>query len=437
MSGDDQIAATDAVNAHFYDAFPYPPPPASFVFSSDPDFAGAMLCQDIGDWSHTALRQPRDIWVAGCGANQAVGIALNFQRATVLGTDVSAKSLRASATIAGQLGLTNLRLIQESLSAQAYDSCFDYVVATGVLHHTADPERILAALARSLRRSGILELMVYNRFHRTGPAAYQAAIRLLRGAGHDDQLAAGLAIARTLVGDGAEDSPLTSWLDEYAGAPASLLADTFLQPVEHSFTVGELTSMAERCGLRLLSPRPNRLDQHRGAHRWTMAFADPNLQERYDALSEVARWEVTNLLLLERSPHLWFYLGRADGPLPRISVRERCVSFLARNFARPRSKQCIAVRRRDGSYDISSTTLPYTPPRDDAQVSRLVELADGTRTMRELLGEIGVVTTLAAVEGILLRTATSLNPHLLAVDNTAAAVCLPQAAASADGRGSG
>jgi SAM-dependent methyltransferase len=437
MSGGDQIAATDAVNAQFYDAFPYPPPPASFVFPSDPDFAGAMLCQDIGDWPHTALPQPRDIWVAGCGANQAIGIALNFQRAMVLGTDVSANSLRAGRTIAGQLGLTNLRLIQESLSAQAYDSCFDYVVATGVLHHTADPERILAGLTRSLRRSGILELMVYNRFHRTGPAAYQAAIRLLRGTGRDEPLAAGLAIARTLVDDGAEDSPLTSWLEEYADAPASLLADTFLQPVEHSFTVGELSSMAERCGLRLLAPRPNRLDQHRGAHRWTMAFGDPDLQERYDALPEIARWEVTNLLLLERSPHLWFYLGRADGPLPSTSVLERCESFLATTFAKPRSTQRIAVRRRDGSYDVSPKTLPYTPPREDALVSRLVEFADGTRTMRELLGEIGVVTTLPAVEDLLLRTATSLNPHLLAVDDTAPAACLPQAAASADGRGSG
>lgn len=415
MSGDDRIAATDAVNARFYDAFPYPPPPASFVFPSDPDFAGAILCQDLGDWSHTALQQPRDIWVAGCGANQAIGVALNFPRAAVLGTDVSAASLHAAGRIVDQLALANLRLVEESLRATPRDSCFDYVLATGVLHHTADPERLLAGLARSLRPSGVLELMVYNRFHRTGPAAYQAAIRLLQGPGGEDPLADGLAIARTLVADGDAASPLGGWLEEYAGTTDSLLADTFLQPVEHSFTVAELAGMAERCGLRLLAPRPNRLDQHRGAGPWTMGFADRGLQERYDALPEVARWQMTNLLLLERSPHLWFYLGRADGPLPRLSLRERCVSFLATPFARPCGTQRVAVRRRDGSYDVSPNRLPYNTPSQDTEVSALVELADGKRTMRELLAEIGVATTLPTVERVLLHTATSLHPRLLAV----------------------
>jgi hypothetical protein len=88
--------------------------------------------------------------------------------------------------------------------------------------------------------------------------------------------------------------------------------------------------------------------------------------------------------------------------------------FLSTTFARPRCAQRIAVRRRDGSYEISPSSIPYAPPRSDDVLTRIVELADGTRTMRELLGWLGFKTTLHAVEDLRLRATTSVSPMLVA-----------------------
>src|SRR5438105_2480351 len=54
----------------------------------------------------------------------------------------------------------------------------DYVVCTGVIHHNADPQPTLEKLVAALKPGGILELMVYNRFHRLVTSSFQKAIRI-------------------------------------------------------------------------------------------------------------------------------------------------------------------------------------------------------------------------------------------------------------------
>jgi len=43
---------------------------------------------------------------------------------------------------------------------------FDYIICAGVVHHNADSLESLCSLREALTEEGILELMVYNRFHR-------------------------------------------------------------------------------------------------------------------------------------------------------------------------------------------------------------------------------------------------------------------------------
>ena len=85
--------SVDGLNAEFYAKFPYPWPPMKIVKLSDAGFEAAILNQDLGDWSHATVSKSPDIWVAGCGTNQAVLTSLRFPNGTVRGSDLSTSSL--------------------------------------------------------------------------------------------------------------------------------------------------------------------------------------------------------------------------------------------------------------------------------------------------------------------------------------------------------
>src|SRR6476619_4167769 len=169
---DDNLSLTatpeevDRINSSFYSKFPYPWRPRALDCPADPDFSRVMLNQNLGDWTHQVVPPNPHIWIAGCGTNQAAITALNFPIAAVRGSDVSPGSLELCAATAKDLGCTNLELRQESINQADYTECFDYVICTGVIHHNADPEATLRKLARALKPKGVLELMVYNRYHR-------------------------------------------------------------------------------------------------------------------------------------------------------------------------------------------------------------------------------------------------------------------------------
>ncbi len=140
---------------------------------------------------------------------------------------------------AQNVGARNLTLHQESLNDVTYRDEFNYILCTGVIHHNADPARPLANIARALRPDGVLELMVYNRFHRTFTTAFQKAVRTLcRHGGSAWSWDEEVRIARVF----AAAEPLASRpaakylreLDEIA------LADSLIQPVESTATRSNL-----------------------------------------------------------------------------------------------------------------------------------------------------------------------------------------------------
>ncbi|HEX5869369.1 MAG TPA: class I SAM-dependent methyltransferase, partial [Longimicrobium sp.] len=333
------LTEVDELNAEFYGEIRYPYPPMSFERLESARFWADALDQDVGRADRPVLPTTgARVWVAGCGTNQAVITAMMFPGAQVVGSDLSTASLEVAAESARQLGVGNLELRNESIHEAGYEAEFDYIVCTGVIHHTADPGRTLAHLAAALKPGGVMQLMVYNRYHRTLSTAFQKAMRALlgdSGYAYDREL----AMARRFVGHAAfpesMDGPsrMGAWLAGHRNAPDAQLADTLIQPVEHSFTVESLEQMARRADLEMLAPVPNPVDAAKGTLHWEMEMGDPELQAAYDALPDERRWQVTNLLQLENSPMLWFYLQRADSPAPRRSTRELCDAFLATRFA--------------------------------------------------------------------------------------------------------
>ncbi|MEO8586327.1 MAG: class I SAM-dependent methyltransferase [Acidobacteriota bacterium] len=104
----------------------------------------------------------RDALDAGCGCGRHTW-ALCRLGARVLAVDRSLPALLA--TRAACAGLPGFRgaLAADLLAPLAVGASFDLIWSFGVLHHTGDVRGSLARLAASLRRGGILFLMLYGR----------------------------------------------------------------------------------------------------------------------------------------------------------------------------------------------------------------------------------------------------------------------------------
>lgn len=145
-------------------------------------------------WPYRAYTEDLDILIAGCGTQQAAQVAAGLPGARIVATDISGNSLNETRRLAEKAGINNLTL--ENLPVEetgALGRDFDLVICTGVLHHLADPDAGLGALAGVLRPSGSMHLMLYGRYGRTGVYMLQDLFRML---GIDPATVTGKDIAR-------------------------------------------------------------------------------------------------------------------------------------------------------------------------------------------------------------------------------------------------
>jgi 2-polyprenyl-3-methyl-5-hydroxy-6-metoxy-1,4-benzoquinol methylase len=416
--GESRAAATDSdsvdrINAEFYGDIKYPWAPQSFERVLQPDFWSNMLSQDVGFRSTPIVPRDAAIWVAGCGTNQALITALRFPQARVIGSDLSEQSLEIAQRNARSLGVTNLELRRESINGAAYRDCFDYVICTGVIHHNAHPDVVLATLAASVQPTGILELMVYNRFHRVFPAAFQAAIRTLLGNRTSPALQRELPIAKKLVAALRTSPARSSIADELADLDDAAFADALLQPVEHSYTVESLDAMARNCNLELITFAIDHISRASNRVSWNLELGDRELQEAYDALPDVTRWQVMNLLLNEASPMLWFYLQRADSPIRRPTERDLVDALLAHRFARTHTQKEMYIRNASGDYARSPRQLPFPQPRAlGGDAAKLYAELDESRPLQHTIDTLGLSRSFSSLHRLRIALTTSAFPYL-------------------------
>ena len=192
-------------------------------------------------------REDREILVAGCGTSQAAIHALREPGARVTAIDVSETSLRHSRDLQQKYGLRNLDLHRLAIE-QVGDlgRRFDQIVCTGVLHHLPDPDTGLRALRNVLMPDGAMHLMVYATYGRAGIYMMQEYCRLLRvGATEEELQDLGNTISAL-----SSDHPIAGvarQAKDFRNPDA--LADALLHPQDRAFTVPQLYSWLQRCGL--------------------------------------------------------------------------------------------------------------------------------------------------------------------------------------------
>ncbi len=179
---DDTDTAVREQVQDLYERFPYPPPDqdigayvrGAMVNLESPKFNFHLY------WPYREPTEDLDILVAGCGTSQAATLAAGLPQARIVATDISSTSLQSTANHLKSMGRENVRLEKlpiEEIAALGLD--FDLIISTGVLHHLADPEAGLKALAGVLRAEGSMFLMLYGKHGRTGVYMLQEMFRRL------------------------------------------------------------------------------------------------------------------------------------------------------------------------------------------------------------------------------------------------------------------
>jgi SAM-dependent methyltransferase len=376
----------------FYTAHPYPPPVTNLDRArdewQDPNRPRAEFHLF---WPKRAYRADLDILVAGCGTWQAAKYALTHPGARVVGIDVSTTSLDHTERLKRQYNLTNLDTRQLAIeNVSALERSFDLIVCTGVLHHLADPDAGLRALREVLGQDGVIYLMLYAPYGRSGIYLLQEYCRRL-GIGTSGQELIDLA---AVVNALPPQHPLAAVLRGSRDAQSTdALADALLNPRDRAYSVPQLLDLLDRNGLTL------------GRWYWQAPYvpgcgaiaATPHAR-RLAALPEREQYAALELWRGTMTAHSAIARRSDAGPSHRVRFDdERWRSYVPIRFA---STLCVQERLPAGaaavllnrSHPFHDLVLPI-----NAEEKRMFDAIDGRRSITEIAERAGGNPALPAV----------------------------------------
>jgi SAM-dependent methyltransferase len=362
----DEQAHSDVV-ARQYERWRYPEPIedlGAWIQNNwewfDPSHAHRIL------WPDQAYRPGLDILIAGCGTNQAAVFAFANPLAKVVAVDVSQPSLDHLQYLKEKYRLSNLTmhlLPIEALPTLGLD--FDLIVSTGVLHHLADPQLGMRALANCLRRDGVLGVMLYAEYGRIGVELLQSVFQDL-GLGQDD---ASITLVKEAISLLAADHPVQGYLRVAADLPFdAALVDTFLHQRDRSYTVEECLELVASTGLAFQGWL---LKAPYYAHE--VANSPNRFLSAVNALPEPVQWSVMERINTSNACH-FFMACHGDRPKARYVIDFSTLESL--DYVPLMRMRCgtlgTEIFRPGWRMALSSEQLPF------------VLNVDGRRTIREI-----------------------------------------------------
>jgi SAM-dependent methyltransferase len=330
----------------------------------DPSHAHRVL------WPDREYRTDLDILIAGCGTNQAAVFAFMNPDAKVTAVDISQPSLDHQQYLKDKHGLFNLELHLlpiEDLPTLGRD--FDLIVSTGVLHHMADPQTGMNAIASCLRPDGAMGVMLYAKYGRIGLELLQADFRDL-GLGQNES---SIAMVRETLSLLSRDHLAQPYLRLAGNIDSDAeLVDTFLHGRERSYNVDDCIDLVTNAGLVFqgwfnnapyyphdLFPRPN------------------SVYPAIDALPERTMWSVIERLNTVNACH-FFIACRPERPKESYTIDFSTQASL--DYVPLMRMRCgldgDAIFRSDWRLRLNSTHLPYA------------QLVDGNRTIRDIAAAV-------------------------------------------------
>ncbi len=185
------------------------------------------------------------ILVAGCGTFEPIVVALANPTAEILAVDLSAESLKRLRWQARVRGLTGrIQTWQGDLEEIPHSfGKFDFVIATGVLHHLPDPARGLKALVGRSAEHAVFRFMAYS---------YWGRALLYETISFAAKLGVGIHSFRGLMESLPPDHPYRIYFHLYSDARSDAgLADGYFHPCDRPFKAFELRDLLASAGLEV------------------------------------------------------------------------------------------------------------------------------------------------------------------------------------------
>jgi SAM-dependent methyltransferase len=343
----------------------------------DPSHAHRVL------WPDREYRRDLDILIAGCGTNQASVFAFMNPDAKVVAVDISQPSLDHQQYLKDKHGLFNLELHLlpiEELASLGMD--FDLIVSTGVLHHMADPQAGMNAVAGCLRPDGALGVMLYAKYGRVGLELLQSFFRDLGL----EQNESSIARVRDTLSLLSPDHLVQPYLKMARNLQSdAVLVDTFLHGRERSYTVDDCIELVTTAGLVFQGWFT------KAPYYPHDLFARPNLiHPAINALPEPALWSATERINTVNACH-FFMACRPERPKESYAI----------DFSSPRSLDYVPLMRmRCGLSGSDIYRSDWRTTLNSAQLP-FAQRVDGQRTIREIAASVhGEASTRGSVADV-------------------------------------
>ena len=273
-----------------YERFPYPTLPLLARVRREDSYLMNYEAAVYAAFASTqfAVARPR-ILVAGAGTFEPCVAALANPEAEIIAMDLSGTALRRLRWHLNIHGVARkVELVRgDILELAERDGKFDYIVATGLLHHLPFPEMGLAKLANRLAPNGVMRLMLYSRQGRSQVyriREFADALEIRRP-----------AILRWAISKLPPDHPLRAHFHLYADSASDAgIVDGFLHACDHGFDALECEDFLGREGLtaaKFLHPAGSRPQDLFG-----LLDGNPDLQRRSLGLSDWQRLAVLDRL---------------------------------------------------------------------------------------------------------------------------------------------
>ncbi|MEM6990566.1 MAG: class I SAM-dependent methyltransferase [Myxococcota bacterium] len=374
------IKDPDAALRHLYEAFPYP--------RSMDDLSDFREGRRQPTWNpktsfpvffpHAKPRGDLDILVAGCGTNLAPVFAATMPEARVVGIDISGASIALSKKLAAQSGLANIEHHELSIEeVGTLGRSFDFVCATGVIHHLADPAAGLRALAGVLADDGAMMVMVYAKYGRQGIYMLQELCRMLGMSVNELDAAKAQRLLALLP---AQHPFRRIYGAEIKNISLEEVMDMVLNPRDVAYRVPDIRQLVDDAGL--------------GFHRWLgnaeyrpelSSLTGAGLEGAFERLSSWDRAAAAELTFGNLIKHSFVLTHPArptaealfDGPgiadaVPTLSAHLH-IDHKGPNLVATNAAHQVRI-------EMVAPVLDF---------GRLLKAADGTRTVGEIVGDVG------------------------------------------------
>ena len=193
------------------------------------------------------------VLIAGCGTNQAIYHALKYPESEHYAIDVSEASLDHVDKMIKKYDIQNLTIDKKDILELKTKNKFDYVISTGVIHHTENPQASLNRLVEVTKDDGALFIMVYASYLRMGVYFLQDAFNYLNLKSNNQDI----NIAQRLI----ELSPKSHYVHNYLNVIKSNsndgskdlnfdagIVDTFFNARDKAYNINELKKLINNSG---------------------------------------------------------------------------------------------------------------------------------------------------------------------------------------------